>query len=157
MSPRTFFRSIAIAETITWSLLIIGMLLKYAAGAGALPVLIAGSIHGLVFVTYAVSCVLVGVNQRWHPKTIALGIGSAILPYATIPFDVKMDRTGRLDGDWHREASDEPHDQLWTRRLLRWFLARPAALVAVFVLAVAVILGGFLIVGPPGGWQAALS
>ena len=34
MSPRTLFRSFAVAEVVTWSLLIVGMILKYAVGVG---------------------------------------------------------------------------------------------------------------------------
>lgn len=129
------------------------MLLKYVGGLGTLPVLIGGSIHGLIFITYAVTSVLVGVNQRWRVPRIVTAVVMAIVPYATIPFDLRMDRQGALDGDWHREASDDPRDRTWVRRLLRWFLNHPAILVTVFVLAVVVIMTVLLIIGPPGGWQ----
>ncbi|MCX7522951.1 DUF3817 domain-containing protein [Microbacterium sp. STN6] len=153
MTPRLFYRVLAIAEAVTWTLLIAGMLLKYVAGLGSLPVLIGGSIHGLVFITYALTAVLVGVNQRWRVPTIVLAVASAIVPYATIPFDVAMDRRGALDGEWHREASDDPRDQTWVRRLLRWFLTHPATLITLFVVAVIAIMTALLIVGPPGGWK----
>jgi integral membrane protein len=153
LSPRVFYRTVSIAEAITWTLLIVGMLLKYAAGLGSLPVLIAGSLHGLVFITYAATSVLVGVNQRWRVPRIVLAVVMAIIPYATIPFDVRMDRTGALEGDWHREPTDDPRDQRWERRVLRWFLRRPAVLITVFVLAVLVIMTVLLVIGPPGGWS----
>ena len=69
-TPKGMYRLVAIAESITWTLLIIGMLLKYVAGLGTLPVLIAGSIHGFVFITYALTAGLVGVNQRWSVPRI---------------------------------------------------------------------------------------
>lgn len=153
MSPRTFYRTLAIAEAITWTGLITGMILKYAFDAGGLPVLIAGSIHGLVFLTYAFTAVLVGVNQRWPIGTIVLGVVTAIVPYATIPFDIWADRTGRLDGDWRRDTSDDPRDAHWIDRTMRWFLNHPAALVAIFVVGIAAIMTVLLVVGPPGGWS----
>jgi integral membrane protein len=153
LTPRVFYRAVAIAESITWTLLIIGMLLKYVAGLGTLPVLIGGSIHGFVFITYALSAVLIGVNQRWSVQQIVFAVVTAIVPYATIPFDVWLDRRGKLDGDWHRVATDDPRDQRWVRRLLRWFIGHPAILIAVFVVGIVVIMSALLIVGPPGGWN----
>ncbi len=153
MSPRIFYRTLAIAEAITWTGLITGMILKYGFDAGGLPVLIAGSIHGLVFLTYAFTAVLVGVNQRWPIGTIVLGVVTAIVPYATIPFDIWADRTGRLDGGWRRDASDDPRDAHWIDRTMRWFLNHPAALIAIFVVGIAGIMTVLLIVGPPGGWS----
>lgn len=153
VTPRSFYRAIAVAESITWTLLIIGMLLKYVAGLGSLPVLIGGSIHGFVFITYALSAVLIGVNQRWSIPRIVFAVVTAIVPYATIPFDIWLDRRGQLEGDWHRDATDDPRDQTWVRRLLRWFIAHPAVLIAVFVAGVIVIMTALLLVGPPGGWS----
>lgn len=153
ITPHSFYRTLAIAEAITWTLLITGMLLKYVAGLGSLPVLIGGSIHGLVFITYALTAVLVGINQRWSIPLIVLAVATAIIPYATIPFDLWLDRNNKLVGDWHREATDDPRDQVWVRRLLRWFLTHPGTLVTLFVVAVIVIMTTLLLVGPPGGWN----
>lgn len=153
VTPRRFYRAVAVAESITWTLLIIGMLLKYVGGLGTLPVLIGGSIHGFVFITYALTAVLIGVNQRWSVKQIVAAVLTAIVPYATIPFDGWLVRRGKLDGDWHREATDDPRDRTWVRRLLRWFLRHPAILITVFVVGIIVIMSAFLIVGPPGGWS----
>lgn len=153
VSPRGWYRTVAIAESITWTLLIIGMLLKYVAGLGTLPVLIGGSIHGFVFLTYALSAVLVGVNQRWRVVQIVGAVATAIVPYATIPFDRSLERQHMLEGDWHIEATEDPRDQLWTRRLLRWMLMHPAALITAFIVGIAVIMTALLLIGPPGGWN----
>jgi hypothetical protein len=40
VSPRLFYRTVAVAEAVTWTLLLAGMLLKYVAQAGSLGVLI---------------------------------------------------------------------------------------------------------------------
>lgn len=149
MKPRLYFRTIAIAEAITWTLLIAGMILKYGLDAGDIWVRIGGSIHGFVFIAYAMSVVLVGVNQRWKPGLIVLGVITAVVPYATIPFDIWLDRTGRLDGPWRREATSDPRDSRWTDRLLRWMLNHPVILIAIFVVALVAIFAALLIAGPP--------
>ncbi|WP_022883546.1 DUF3817 domain-containing protein [Glaciibacter superstes] len=153
MSPRLFYRTVAIAEAVTWTLLITGMLLKYVGNAGSLPVLIGGSIHGFVFITYAMTAVLVGVNQRWSVKLIVFAVITAIVPYATIPFDIWLDRNRQLEGVWRKTATDDPRDHTWVSRLLRWFLNHPAILITLFVVGIVVIMTVLLIVGPPGGWK----
>lgn len=152
VSPRSWYRTVAIAESITWTLLIIGMLLKYVAGLGTLPVLIGGSIHGFVFITYALTAGIIGVNQRWRPLQIVGAVATAIVPYATIPFDRRLERKGMLEGDWHLEATDDPRDARWTRRLLRWMLTHPVVLIITLVVGIAVIMTALLLIGPPGGW-----
>lgn len=152
VTPRAFYRVVAIAEAVTWTLLIGGMLLKYVAQAGGLGVLIGGSLHGLVFVTYAGTAVLVGINQRWPIKLIVFAVITAIIPYATIPFDRWLEKNNKLEGGWRTVATDDPRDHTWIDKTLRWFLNHPAVLVVVFVLAVVTIVTVLLILGPPGGW-----
>lgn len=152
VTPRSFYRVVAIAEAVTWTLLIGGMLLKYVANAGGLGVLIGGSLHGLVFVTYAATAVLVGLNQRWPVKLIVGAVITAIIPYATIPFDRWLDKHNKLDGGWRTDATDDPRDQTWVDKTLRWFLSHPLVLIAFFAVAVIAIVSILLILGPPGGW-----
>lgn len=152
VTPRGWYRTVAIAESVTWTLLIVGMLLKYAGGLGSLPVLIGGSIHGFVFIAYGMTAVLIGVNQRWKIVQIVGAVATAIVPYATIPFDRYLERRGMLSGGWHLEQTDDPRDRTWARRLLRWMLSHPIALLLVFVVGIAVIMTALLVIGPPGGW-----
>src|SRR6185503_2875656 len=135
------------------TILIVAMILKYAGGIEA-AVLIGGSIHGFVFLAYAFQAVLVGVNQRWRIGLIALAVVTAIVPYATIPFEMWLMRHGRLDGDWRRETSEHPADGSWVNRMLRWFLARPVLLTGLAVLGIAVVFSALLVIGPPGGREA---
>ena len=86
MSPKRLYRVFAVAETITWTLLIAGMILKYGFGVD-MRGHVGGGIHGFVFLAYAVVAVLVGVNQRWNFGRIAFAVLTAIVPYATIPFE----------------------------------------------------------------------
>ena len=153
MSPKRLFRALAFAEAITWTILILAMILKYAGGVDA-AVLVGGSIHGFVFLAYAFAAALVGVNQRWGLGLIAFAVFTAIVPYATIPFELWLMRRGRLDGDWRNERTDHPADGSWMNRMLRWFLARPVLLTVVAVVGIAAVFTTLLIVGPPGGREA---
>lgn len=150
MSPRQLYRAVAFAEAVTWTMLIAGLVLKYGFGHD-IAVTIGGTAHGIVFIAYAFTALLVGLNQRW-PLPIALGaIAVAIIPYGTIPTEITFDRHGYLAGDWRREATDDARDRLWIYRLLRWFLAHTAIFVVAAVLAIAAVVTVLLIAGPPGG------
>ena len=110
-----------------------------------------GGIHGFVFLAYAATAILVALNQRWHLGVGVLAVVSAVIPYATIPTEIWLHRTRRLDGVWRLDATDDPRDGRWYDRLMRWFLRRPwmlALLLAVGIVALYVIL---LLIGPPGG------
>jgi len=151
ITPRAFYRIVAIAEAVTWTLLIAGLLLKYVLDVGDLGVRVGGSIHGFVFLVYAATAILVGVNQRWKIGLIAMGVVTAIIPYATIPFDRWLERNGKLEGDWRTTATDDPRDQTWIDRLLRWFLNHPVLLGVLLVVGIVAVFTVLLILGPPGG------
>ncbi|WP_029261328.1 MULTISPECIES: DUF3817 domain-containing protein [Microbacterium] len=149
-TPDRLFRVLAIAEAITWTILIAAIIAR-AVGAPGVVVTVGGGIHGFVFLAYAATAILVALNQRWHPGVGVLAVVSAVIPYATIPMEIWLHRTGRLDGAWRLEATDDSRDRRWYDRLMRWFLRRPwvlALLLAVGIVALYVIL---LLVGPPGG------
>jgi integral membrane protein len=149
-SPARLYRALAIAEAITWTILIAAIIAR-AVGAPGIVVTIGGGIHGFIFLAYAATAILVALNQRWHFGVAALAVVSAVIPYATIPTEIWLHRTGRLDGEWRLEPGDDPRDRRWVDRLMRWFLRRPwvlAVLLAVGIVALYVIL---LLVGPPGG------
>jgi integral membrane protein len=154
VSPRLLYRTVAIAEAITWTLLIGGMLLKYVFlpgefGDGAVRV--AGFVHGFVFLAYGVTAVLAGINQHWRPRLILLGLVTAVVPYATIPFDRWLERRTLLGGGWRREATDDPRDHTPVSRLLRWGLARPVLLGAILAVGLVAVFTTLLVMGPPGG------
>ena len=86
-SPHRLYRLLAVAEVITWALLISGMILKYVLHITELGVRIGGGIHGFVFLAYCAATVLVGVDQRWGAGRIALGLGSAVIPFVTVAFE----------------------------------------------------------------------
>ena len=149
MTPRRLFRALAIAEAITWTGLITALILRATLGLDA-AVSVAGGIHGFVFLAYGATAVLVAINQRWSIGVAALAIASAVIPYATVPTELWLARSGRLDGDWRRDATDDPRDTSPIDRLARWFIRHPLLLAALIALAVALLFTVLLVVGPPG-------
>lgn len=149
-TPASLFRVLAIAEAVSWTLLVVGLVLRATADL-AIAVTIGGAIHGFVFLSYGATAVLVALNSRWRPGPALVAIGSAIVPYATIPAELWLARSGRLAGEWRTVEPDEAADSLWYDALLRWFLRRPWVLGLIIVLAVAAIFVVLLTIGPPGG------
>jgi integral membrane protein len=149
-TPDRLYRVLAIAEAITWTLLI-GAIIARALGAPGIVVTIGGGIHGFVFLAYGATALLVAVNQRWHVGVAILAVASAVVPYATIPMEIWLHRTGRLAGAWRLEATDDPRDRRWYDRLMRWFLRRPVVLVLLLAVAIVALYVILLIAGPPGG------
>lgn len=152
VTPRSFFRVVAVAETITWTMLIVGMLLKYVFEVGDWPVTVAGSIHGLVFLTFAATGIFLGHNQRWTVRLTSLAVVTAVIPYATIPFERWLERRGSLDGDWRREATDDPRDNALVDRLMRWGIKHPYRLSGIALVVVVVSFAVLLALGPPTEW-----
>ena len=150
-TPRRLYRVLAVAEAATWTLLIAGMILKYGFGVADSAVTVAGFMHGTIFIAYGAASILVAMNQRWGVRITLLAVVSAIVPYATIPFELSVDRKGLLAGSWRTVGTDDPKDQTPIDRLFRWLLNRPVAFGVVLVLAVVAILVTLLIMGPPGG------
>lgn len=146
IGPRALFRGFALAEMVTWAGLIIAIVLRAADVADIVP--IAGGIHGFVFLCYAATTVFVWVNQRWRLPLGLTGLLLAIVPFATVPFELWADRRGLLAGDWRlAPGGDTPdgfveHVQAWVLR----HLLLAVVLLAVFIVGVFAIL---LWLGPP--------
>lgn len=149
-TPLNLFRTLAFAEAVSWTLLITGLILRATLDLGV-AVSIGGGIHGFVFLAYAATAVLVAKNQRWGARPTLAAIASAVVPYATIPTELWLHRTGRLTGPWRRDATADPRDGAWHDRSMRAMLRHPWVLGAVLVIGVLVIFTVLLIVGPPGG------
>ena len=149
-TPARLFRALAIAEAITWTLLISALIAR-AVGQPAVLVTIAGGIHGFVFLAYGATAVLLAFNQRWNVGAAILAVASAVVPYATIPVEIWLHRSGRLEGQWRLTETDDPRDRTWYDRTMRWFLHRPWVLGLLILVAVAAIFSILLLVGPPGG------
>lgn len=152
MTPKALFNFFAKAEAVTWTALIGGLIYRAVATMEPIVLTVIGGIHGAVFLGYGVTAALVGVNQRWKVRAIVGGILLAIVPYATVPFEVSRNRKGLLEGNWRRTASADPRDSGWFDRLFRWFIQRPVLLVLTLLLVVAGIFGFLVWMGPPDTW-----
>ncbi|MEO5834836.1 MAG: DUF3817 domain-containing protein [Nakamurella sp.] len=150
-TPLRLFRTAAIAEAITWTLLILGMIGKYVLDLGGLGVSIGGGLHGFVFLLFVVVSLLVGVNQRWSSSLVLVTLVTSILPFATIPMDRWLEGHHRLAGDWRRTSPSDPVDNGFGDRMLRTLQAHPVRMVVIGLVAVALVFTVLVVVGPPGG------
>ncbi len=148
MSPLRLFRTVAVAEAVTWALLLTGMFLKYVTGTTELGVRLGGMVHGVVFVAFCVTTVVVAVDQGWSARRTLLGLASAVPPFATVLMDRTAERRGWLGSSW-RLRTDVPGRGL--DRPVAWLLRNPARGLAAGVAAVAALTGLALLVGPPVG------
>lgn len=151
LTPKRLYRVLAIAEAITWTLLIIAMIAKYAVQLEWL-VPIAGPIHGFVFLSYGAMQLVVGHNQHWKASTVLLGIVTAVVPYATIPWERRIERRGLLEGAWRTEPTDDPRDARWIDRAYRWGIAHALLMAIIVVALVAIVFVVLLNAGPPTEW-----
>lgn len=147
MTPRILFRLFAFTEVVTWAGLITALILR-ATNVTDAAVSVTGAIHGFIFLCYSVVTVFVWVNQRWRFTTGALGLLAAIIPFATLPFELVVDKKGLLKGGWRLlPGGDTPkgffeHGQAWV-------LKHPFWSIALALLAVVVVFNVLLILGPP--------
>jgi integral membrane protein len=152
MSPRILYSRIALAEVVSWTLLLTGMFLKYVTRTTELGVTIFGLVHGIVFIAFCLVTVLLWVNQRWTVREGLLGLASGVPPFLTVWWERRLDRAGRLDGGW-RLGRDGEAPANPAERVVAALLARPVVAVAVGFVAVAALTGVALVVGPPVGTE----
>lgn len=153
LTPKRLYRALAVAEAITWTLLIVALIAKYGFSWDAL-VPIAGSVHGFVFLSYGAMQLVVGHNQRWSIGTVLLGIVTAVVPYATIPWERRIERKGMLEGSWRTEPTDDPRDARWIDGAFRWGIGHPVLLLVIALALVAVAFAVLVNAGPPTEWFA---
>jgi integral membrane protein len=90
------FRTVAIAEAISWGALLVAMVFKYGLIQNEAGVRIVGPIHGAIFIAYLVATLAVGVRGRWTPKIVLLGLFAAVPPFLTVVFERWAEREGHL-------------------------------------------------------------
>ncbi|RLV57393.1 DUF3817 domain-containing protein [Aeromicrobium phragmitis] len=94
---RRLFRTVAIAEAISWTGLLVGMYIKYVPETTELGVQIFGPIHGGLFVLYCLVTLVAWRIFDWSVPVLLWGLFAAIPPLFTIVFDVWAERRGLLD------------------------------------------------------------
>ncbi|QZY50673.1 DUF3817 domain-containing protein [Leucobacter tenebrionis] len=147
MSPRLLFRTFAFAELVTWAGLITALILR---GTGVTDAMVApaGGVHGFVFLAYCVITVFVWANDRWRFGAGALGLISAVIPFATLPFELVMDRRGRLGRSW-RLAPGEDEPRGFVEQVQAWVLRHPWWSVVILLAGVTAVFSVLLWLGPP--------
>lgn len=145
LTPRSLFRSLAVAEAITWAGLLSGMFLKYVTESTDLGVRIFGMVHGVVFIAYCLVTVIVAVDQRWSLPRAVLGLAAAVPPFATLPFEVYADRRGLLGREWLSREDSPTAPQ----RAVCWLLRHQRLAPGLLVLGVGALTALALAAGPP--------
>ena len=152
MSPLRLFRTVAVAEAITWGLLLIGMFLKYVTETTDVAVSIFGMVHGVVFIAYCLTALVVAVDQRWTTGRTALALLAAIPPFFTVLFDVLAERRGAFASTWRLRSpapSSTPASTGALDRPVGWLLRNPGQGAVAGLVAVGVLTGVALAAGPP--------
>ncbi len=150
MTPRTLYPALARAEAVTWSLLLLGMVLEHVTGTTDLGVRVFGTAHGVVFLAYLLVTALVWVDQRWPARVGLTAMAAALPPFATVWVERRLERGGRLAHRW-RLAPDGEQPGHPAEHVLARALARPVLAAAVGASAVLLATAVLLAVGPPGG------
>lgn len=81
------FAVVAIAEAVSWALLLIGMFFKYVVVKNEIGVQIAGPIHGGVFMLYLAVTVLQARAGAWKWWQTLIALACSIPPFATLIFE----------------------------------------------------------------------
>jgi integral membrane protein len=143
--PVGLYRVVARAEAVTWALLLTGMFLKYVTETTELGVQVFGMVHGVVFIAYCVTTVVLWIDQRWTLGRLALGLAAAIPPFATVPFERYAERAGLLGDEWLSRHDSPTAPQ----RVVCWLRRHHRLAAGFFVVVVAGLTGAALVVGPP--------
>ncbi len=149
-APRMLFTWLARAEVVTWTLLLVGMFLKYVTATTDVAVSIFGLAHGVVFLSYVAVTLAIWVDQRWRLRDAGLALLAGIPPFATLWVERRVERRSPISERWrlrpHGEAPTTP-----VERVLAGALVRPLAALAVGAAAVLAVTAALLVIGPPAG------
>ena len=92
-----WFRLIALAEAVSWVGLLVGMYFKYLGTPRTeIGVKVFGMAHGLIFIAFVVTGLLVGFAVKWTLGTWLLALLASIVPLCSVIFLIWADRTGRM-------------------------------------------------------------
>ncbi len=82
------FKLAAIGEACGWTLLISGILCKrYITVGNNVPVLIAGQVHGMLFLIYIVAVVVTYSSLHWSRKRMLVAGIASVPPYGSLIFE----------------------------------------------------------------------
>jgi integral membrane protein len=93
------FRLAAIGEACGWTMLIFGIIWqRYITPGNAIPVQIAGHIHGVLFLLYALAAVGLYPTLRWSRWRALAALLASVPPYGSLIFE---------QWAWHKRRSSE--------------------------------------------------
>ena len=145
-TPVRLYRLVARAEAVTWALLLGGMFLKYVTETTELGVRVGGMLHGVVFIAYCLTTLVVAIDQKWSLGRTLLGLAASIPPFFTILFDRYAEGRGLLGNAWRLRTEDQSGP---IAKLVAWLIRKPLQGLAAGVVAVVVLTGVALVAGPP--------
>ncbi len=99
MNPRTVatvYRIVAVAEALSWIGLLAGMYVKHVPRTSEIGVQVFGPIHGGIFLAYVAVALVAGRVLRWNAGTTLLALAASVPPLATVWFERRATRLGRL-------------------------------------------------------------
>ena len=140
------FRGLAVTEATTWALLLTGMFLKYVTETTELGVRVFGMVHGVAFLAYCVTTVVVAVDQRWSFRRALAALACAVPPFATVPFERYAESRGWLASSW-RLVEQPPRGRI--DAVVAWLVRNPSRGLLAALVAVAALTGLALVAGPP--------
>lgn len=146
VGPLRLFRAVAVAEAITWALLLLGMVAKYVTHTTELGVRVFGMLHGVVFIGYCLTTLLVALDGRWQTSRVLLALLAAIPPFATLLAERSVQRSAALGAGW-RLSRQAPARGL--EGVAAWLIRRPGRGALVLLVVVAGLTGVALLLGPP--------
>jgi integral membrane protein len=103
-TPAVWFRTVAVAEAISWLGLLVGMFFKYIAGGSEAGVHVFGPIHGAVFVLYVLTVLVVRRPLRWDARTTLVALAASVPPLGSVVFERWATGNGRLPASGRRVA-----------------------------------------------------
>ena len=96
-TPAGWFRLVALAEAISWVGLLVGMYFKYLGSPRTeIGVKVFGMAHGLIFIAFVLTGLLVGIAVKWTAGTWLLALLASVVPLCSVIFLIWVDRTGRM-------------------------------------------------------------
>ena len=90
------FRVAAVAEAVSWVLLLAGMFVKWVLRTSEVGVQVAGPVHGAVFIGYVLVTLVAWRVLRWTPRTLLLALVASVPPLCTVWFERWARRAGLL-------------------------------------------------------------
>ncbi|MGO1319484.1 MAG: DUF3817 domain-containing protein [Galactobacter sp.] len=91
-----FFRAMSIIEAVSWVGMIIALVVKYPLDGTPMLVTVWGWVHGIAWIGFCLAGLNAAIRFRWSWWLVPVGFVMSVLPFLTLPFDVWMERTGRL-------------------------------------------------------------